>query len=138
MIDRRNILQNIASFLHCSICKSNYVPSINHLDNSRYQFNIYLICINIPHNTINFIMINNFINSAIHPTIARFHYHFYYRGYPPVLANSSGVRPPAMSHLHQSMVSQSSMGLLGFSRTSSSSLRYGGQPPVSRPVVRLM
>lgn len=63
---------------------------------------------------------------------------FCYCGYPPVLANSSGVRPPAMSHLHQSMVSQSSMGLLGFSRTSSSLLRYGGQPPVSRPVVRLM
>jgi len=54
----------------------------------------------------------------------------------PILANSSGVRPPAINHLHQSIVSQSSIDFLGFNNTSSNPLRYCGQQPVSWPVAR--
>lgn len=39
----------------------------------------------------------------------------------PVVKKSSGVRPAAMSHLSQSMVSQFLMRMAGFSRKSSSS-----------------
>lgn len=44
----------------------------------------------------------------------------------PVLENSSGVRPPAISHLHQSIVSHSSIAFAGFRRLSSTSLRCLG------------
>lgn len=46
----------------------------------------------------------------------------------PTVANSSGVRPPAISHRHQSIVSQSSMFLLGFSSTSNKGPKCCGGP----------